>query len=73
MKMLIFKVICFLALFTFMQCAILPWLISNDSMPFWVDIVFITLVLMLWLIVIDRLAHQILKILRKKDDATRRD
>lgn len=71
MRLMVFKVICFLALFIFAQGVILPWAISNNSMPLWVDIVLITLILMMWLAVIDRLAFHLLKLLRKNDGSTR--
>lgn len=70
MRMMVFKVISFLAVFIFTQGAILPWAISNNSMPLWADIVLITIILMMWLAVIDRLAFHLLKILRSKDEAT---
>lgn len=70
MRMLVFKVIAFLSVFIFTQGAILPWAISNNSMPLWADIVLITIILMMWLAVIDRLAYHLLKILRKNDEAT---
>ena len=68
MRMMIFKVIAFVACFIFMQGAILPWAISNNSMPLWADVILITLILMMWLAAIDRLAYHLLKVLRKKDD-----
>lgn len=68
MRMMIFKVIAFVAVFIFMQGAILPWAISNNSMPLWADVILITLILMMWLAAIDRLAYHLLKVLRKKDD-----
>jgi hypothetical protein len=68
MRMMVFKVIAFVAVFIFMQGAILPWAISNNTMPLWADIVLITIILMMWLAVIDRLAYHLLKVLRRKDD-----
>jgi hypothetical protein len=53
-----------------MQGAILPWAISNNFMPLWADIVLITVILMMWLCVIDRMAFHLLKVLRKNDEAT---
>lgn len=69
MRWMLFKIISFVAVFIFMQGAILPWAISNNTMPLWADIVLITIVLMMWLAVIDRLAYHLLKILRKHDEA----
>ena len=66
--MLIFKVISFLAVFLFAQGVILPWAISNNTMPLWADIALVTAILLMWLAVIDRLAYHLLNILRKKDD-----
>jgi len=70
MRMMIFRVIVFLAVFIFMQGAILPWAISNDTMPLWADIILISIILLMWLVVIDRFAYHLLKILRTKDDET---
>ena len=67
MRWIVFKIISFMAIFIFMQGAILPWAISNNIMPLWADIVLITIILLMWLAVIDRLAHHLLKILRSKD------
>jgi hypothetical protein len=53
-----------------MQGAILPWAISNNFMPLWADIILITVILLMWLAVIDRLAYHLLKILRKNDEIT---
>ncbi len=70
MRMMIFKVIAFVAIFIFMQGAILPWAISNTLMPLWADIILITLLLMMWLAAIDRLAYHVLKVIRKNDEVT---
>lgn len=70
MRWIIFKVISFIAFFIFAQGVILPWVISNNSMPLWANIALITIILMMWLAVIDRLAFHLLKTLRKKDEAT---
>lgn len=70
MKMMIFKVISFMAVFMFTQGAILPWAISNNTIPLWADIILITIILMMWLAVIDRLAFHLLKVLRKTDEIT---
>lgn len=69
MRWIVFKVISFLAVFVFMQGAILPWAISNNTVPLWVDILIITFILMMWLAVIDRLAIHVLRVLRKKEEA----
>jgi tetrahydromethanopterin S-methyltransferase subunit C len=65
---MVFKVISFMAVFIFTQGAILPWAISNNTMPLWADIVLITIILMMWLAVIDRLAYHLLKVLRRNDE-----
>jgi hypothetical protein len=70
MRWLIFKVIAFLGVFIFCQGAILPWAISNNYMPLWADIVLVTVIIMMWLAVIDRLAYHLLKVLRKNDEVT---
>ena len=69
MRWIVFKVISFLAVFVFMQGAILPWAISNNTVPLWADILIITFILMMWLAVIDRLAIHVLRVLRKKEEA----
>lgn len=71
MRWMLFKIISFVAVFIFMQGAILPWAISNNYMPLWADIILVTLILMMWLAVIDRLAYHLLKVLRKNDEITK--
>jgi hypothetical protein len=68
MRWMLFKIISFVSVFIFVQGAILPWAISNNVMPLWADIILITLILMMWLAVIDRLAHHLLKVLRRNDE-----
>ncbi len=70
MRLMIFKVISFVSVFIFTQGAILPWAISNNYMPLWADVILITLILLMWLAVIDRLAYHLLKVLRKNDEIT---
>ncbi len=70
MRWILFKVISFISVFIFMQGAILPWIISNNTMPLWLDIILVTVILMLWLAVIDRLAVIVLKMIRKNDEIT---
>jgi hypothetical protein len=70
MRWILFKIITFAAVFIFTQGAILPWVISNNAMPLWVDIVLITVILMVWLAVIDRLAYLLIKALRRNDEVT---
>jgi hypothetical protein len=53
-----------------MQGAILPWAISNNLMPLWADIALITVILMMWLAAIDRIAFHFLKMLRKNNAIT---
>lgn len=68
MRWLIFKVISFLAVFMYLNGVLLPWAISNSSIPLWLDIVIITMILMMWLAFIDRIAQLLLNVLRKKDE-----
>lgn len=70
MRWMLFKIISFVSVFIFVQGAILPWAISNNVMPLWADIILVTIILMMWLAVIDRLAHHLLKILRRNDELT---
>ena len=69
MRWMLFKIISFMATFMFAQGVILPWAISNNFMPLWADIILVTIILLMWLAVIDRLAFHLLKILRSKDEA----
>ena len=68
MRRMVFKVIMFLAAFIFMQGAVLPWAISNNFMPLWADILLVALILLMWLIVIDRLAAHFLTTFRRDDE-----
>lgn len=68
MRWILFKIISFVTAFIFMQGVILPWALSNSSMPLWADIILVTIVLMMWLAVIDRRAFYLLKQLRKNDE-----
>lgn len=68
MRWIVFKVISFLSVFIFCQGVILPWAISNNMMPLWADIILVSVILMMWLAVIDRLALHLLKVLRKNDE-----
>jgi phosphotransferase system glucose/maltose/N-acetylglucosamine-specific IIC component len=60
MRMTLIKVISFLAAFMFLQGVILPWTISNNFMPLWADIVLLALIMMMWVIVIDRVARRLI-------------
>ena len=60
MRLMIFKIISFLAAFMFVQGVILPWTISNNFMPLWADLVLLTFILMMWVVVIDRLTRHFL-------------
>ena len=60
MRLVLIKVITSLAVFMFMQGVILPWAISNNFMPLWADIILIALILMMWVIVIDRIARRLI-------------
>ncbi len=70
MRWIVFKVISFMAVFIFTQGAILPWAISNNFMPLWADIILVSVILLMWLAVIDRMAYHLLKMLRKDDEIT---
>lgn len=70
MRWILFKIISFVTAFIFMQGVILPWAISNNFVPLWADIILITIILMIWLAVIDQLAFHLLKLLRKNDEIT---
>lgn len=67
MRLVLIKVITFLAVFMFMQGVILPWTISNNFMPLWADIILIALILLMWVIVIDRISHRLMG--RFKDES----
>lgn len=61
MRMTIFKVIMFLAAFVFMQGVILPWTVSNNMLPLWLDIVIFSCILMGWVAVLDRIGKALLR------------
>lgn len=66
MKLTLIKIIAFLATFMFVQGIILPWTISNNYLPLWADIVLIALIMMMWGVIIDRIARRLID--RFKDD-----
>jgi hypothetical protein len=66
MKLMIFKIIICFSSFLFMLTNIIPWVISNDFMPFWADIILMSIFLMIWLFFLDLLLIQIMRFLRKK-------
>lgn len=68
MRLMIFKVISMLAIFIFTQGVIFPWAVSNNRMPLWADILLITVILLMWFVVIDRITTQLLKAVRKNDE-----
>lgn len=68
MKWIVFKIILFLASFGFVQGFILPWVISNNSMPLWLDILLLSFILMLWLIVIDRIGSCVIKLMKENNE-----
>lgn len=60
MRWTLFKVIIFLASFMFLQGVILPWTISNNFMPLWADIVLLAIIMMMWVVIVDRIAMRII-------------
>lgn len=69
MRWIIFKVISFFSVFIFMQTSILPWAISTNFIPLWADIILISIMLMMSLTVIDRMANRLIILTRRKDSA----
>lgn len=69
MRVIIFKIIAFMALFIYLQGVCLPWIVSNNFMPLWADVVLFTLILVMWIAGIDRLA----KIIVNKMDEEKED
>ncbi len=68
MKTIIVKVIAFIAVFLFMEGVVLQWAISNNTMPLWVDLLLVTILLMILLAGIDRLAFHLFKLLGQNDE-----
>lgn len=68
MRIVLFKIISFLAAFIFIQGVILPWTISNNMLPLWADVVLISLILMGWVAVIDRIAVNLLHKFKDEGD-----
>ncbi len=56
MKWLMFKLISILGCFSLMVGIVLPWTVSNNLLPIWLDIVIISGLIMVWIAVIERLA-----------------
>lgn len=67
MKIIAFKVVMFLAAVLFLQGVILPWTISNDVLPVWVDILILSGILMIWVALIDRVSVRIANRIRSED------
>ncbi len=65
MRLTLIKIIAFFAAFLFCQGAILPWAISNNFMPLWADIILISLIIVIWLIIIEHVAMKCIKELWK--------
>lgn len=55
----------FFAFAGYVQGIILPWAISNNKMPIWADILLVTLILLMWIFALERIAKAFSKI---KDD-----
>lgn len=70
LRWIVFKIIAFFGVFLFAQGVMLPWAIYNSTMPLWADIILVTIILMMWLAAIDRLAYHLLRVIRKNDEAT---
>ena len=68
MRWMTFKLISFFAIFLFTQGAILPWVISNDTMPLWLDIILLSFIMLMWMIAIDQIAFACIKLFRKIND-----
>jgi len=59
MRIKIFKTVLFLLAFLFFQGIILPWTISTNLLPVWLIIVIVSLILLLWLLALDKIAKEI--------------
>jgi len=62
MRMTLFKIISFMAVFLFAQGAVLPWVISNNLLPLWADILLVSAVIFAWIVLIERLAMKCIRI-----------
>jgi hypothetical protein len=68
MRLVLFRIFSFFAIFIFAQAAVLPWVISNNYLPLWLDIALISFVIVVWLAIIDRFVYHFIRLLKKKDE-----
>lgn len=61
MKWIFVKIIFFLGTFIFFQGAIVPWVISNDQLPLWADILILCAILICSLTLVDYLISDLIK------------
>jgi hypothetical protein len=60
-RITLLKIILFFAAFIFVQGATLPWIISNNILPLWADIILVSGLLFGWVVLIDRIANKYIK------------
>ncbi len=53
------KIFAFFIAFIIMQIKVMPWMMNNQMIPLWGDILMISTSLMLWVAFIDNLARKI--------------
>lgn len=70
MRFVIFKIIIFFTVFLIVQGFIMPWCISNHTLPVWADLFLIGLTLFAWVVVIDVICKMITK---KMDEEEKQD
>jgi hypothetical protein len=68
MRWVAFKIIMFLAACLFVQGAILPWVISNNILPIWMDILFLGLLLFIFGLAIEKIANKLSAIAKDWDE-----
>lgn len=70
MRWTIVKCIMFLSFAGYVQGIILPWAISNNRMPVWADILLVALILVMWVLAMERVATKLISKFKDDKDAS---
>lgn len=65
MKYFSIQAISFMALILLIQSIILPWVISNDRLPLWVDIVLVVSIFATVVMIVERIIINLIKIVKE--------
>ena len=57
MRIQLFKSLMFLFGFGILQIIILPWIISTEFLPLWTDVILLSVALVLWVSIIDKVTN----------------